>query len=172
MVTQPEVITQVVRLKGVVFEELSAEFQRLLLAAKKALPRSYSPNSQFRVGAAVLTTRGRVISGTNAENASYGDSICAERNALNHANDDGYGAEVEAIAIVASHADGPTHEITSPCGACRQVMHEYAWRSGREGGLAVILATTNFDKIAITTSDELLPFPFGPKDLIAVTPAA
>lgn len=93
---------------------------RLIAAARKARERSYSPYSGFAVGAALLGVSGRVYTAANVENASFGLSICAERAALFRAVTEGE-REFQAIAISAS---GP--RPTPPCGACRQVMHEFA----------------------------------------------
>jgi cytidine deaminase len=91
----------------------------LLRAACDARLRSHSPYSRFRVGAALLCRDGRIVTGTNVENASYGLSICAERAAVCRAVAEG-ARDFVAIAIC---ADGRTP--TPPCGACRQVLVEF-----------------------------------------------
>ncbi len=97
----------------------------LLAAARAAATASYSPYSHFRVGAAVRAG-GRVFSGCNVENASYGLTICAERNAIFAAVAAGH-HRIEAIALACVDA-GPEAPAGSlmPCGACRQVMAEFA----------------------------------------------
>ncbi len=103
----------------------------LLGEAELAREMAYAPYSGFAVGAALLAADGRVIHGCNVENASFGLSICAERNALWKAVSEGV-REFVAVAVTA----GPRHGA-SPCGACRQVLHEFAprlwvvWRAGR-----------------------------------------
>ena len=92
---------------------------RLLTAATAARLQAYAPYSNFQVGAALLAKDGRVFTGCNVENLSYGLTICAERNAVFAAIAAGV-REFEAIAIVAD-----TREAISPCGACRQVMAEF-----------------------------------------------
>lgn len=149
--------------KRVSFEELFDEEQRLLKAARKTLKKSYSPYSDFLVGAAVLTTKNEIITGTNFETAA-GESICAERVALSRANAEGYGDRCKTIAVIARGRDSPTTKVTAPCGSCRQMIWEVAQRSG-DGNFKIILSTTRFDKIVVTTIDELLPLAFGPKDL-------
>jgi len=92
----------------------------LLAAAKAASARAYCPYSHFAVGAAVQTADGRVFSGCNVENASYGLAICAERNAVFHAIAAG-ARDIVAVAVYT-----PTPAFTTPCGACRQVLFELA----------------------------------------------
>ena len=93
---------------------------QLIDAAFRAREQAHATFSGFRVGAALLTARGRVISGANVESASYGLTCCAERVALFKALTDGE-HDFVAIAVVAEMAGGPT-----PCGACRQLLAEYA----------------------------------------------
>jgi cytidine deaminase len=92
----------------------------LLKTAARAARNAYAPYSHFHVGAAIVSEDGRVFSGCNVENASYGLTICAERNAMAAAVSAGI-RRISAIAIV---ADGTTPEF--PCGACRQVLAEFA----------------------------------------------
>lgn len=92
---------------------------QIIAKAKEAASRAYAPYSQFSVGAAVLTTDGRIFHGCNVENISFGLTICAERNAIFSAIANGC-REFEKIAIVAD-----TEEPISPCGACRQVLAEF-----------------------------------------------
>jgi cytidine deaminase len=100
--------------------------QQLLAAARRAQKRAYAPYSKFPVGAALLTASGKVYTGCNVENASYGLTICAERVAITKAVSEGE-KKFRAIAIVA-----PSRYL-SPCGACRQVLAEF-------GDLTVITA--------------------------------
>lgn len=93
--------------------------QQLIKSAKKALRNSYSPYSKFRVGAAIATFDGEIITGCNVENVSFGLSICAERVALFKAISEGY-QKFEAIAVVSNK-----RECIYPCGACRQVLSEF-----------------------------------------------
>ena len=89
-------------------------------AARQAASRAYSPYSSFPVGAALVTKSGRVFTGCNVENASYGLTICAERTAIFKAISEGE-CDFERIIIYT-----PTAGFTGPCGACRQVMAEFA----------------------------------------------
>ena len=129
--------------------------EELILKAIEARELSYSPYSKFKVGAAVLTSDGEVYLGTNIENASFGLSMCAERNALFNAYCHGINQEeIEALAIVAD-----TVLPVSPCGACRQVISELFPRDK-----PIYLANLNCD-IKITNVDELLPYSFDSSDL-------
>ena len=92
----------------------------LLEQAEAAFSHAYAPYSNFRVGAAVLTKDGHVYTGCNVENISFGLTSCAERNAIFSAIAHRGRIEIEAIAVVTEHKDGGT-----PCGACRQVIHEF-----------------------------------------------
>lgn len=96
------------------------EQARLIRAALAARKHSVAPYSKFRVGAALLTRGGKIITGANVESASYGLTCCAERIALFKALTQGKKG-FRAIAVVADMAGGPT-----PCGACRQLLVEYA----------------------------------------------
>jgi cytidine deaminase len=92
----------------------------LVLAAAKARERAVAPYSKFKVGAALLTKRGEIFTGANVESASYGLTCCAERVALFHALTSGQ-RDFVAVAVVARAPGGPM-----PCGACRQLLAEYA----------------------------------------------
>jgi len=95
--------------------------ERLIRAARRAMKNAYAPFSNFRVGAAVLTSKGEVFVGCNVENSSYGMTNCAERTAIFAAvAKSGPKLKVRAVAVV-NDQDVPC----SPCGACRQVIYEF-----------------------------------------------
>ena len=96
------------------------EISNLIAAALKARKGAVAPHSRFKVGAALMTTQGDVITGANVESASYGMTCCAERVALFKALTEGR-RDFKAIAVVARMDGGAT-----PCGACRQLLAEYA----------------------------------------------
>jgi cytidine deaminase len=98
----------------------AAQMKRLLLAARRARTMAYAPYSAFAVGASVLTQSGRVFSGCNVENATFGATLCAERSAVAAMVTAGHQAPV-ACAVV-SGAPQPV----APCGICRQVLVEFA----------------------------------------------
>jgi cytidine deaminase len=119
----------------------------LVAAARAGREHAVAPYSNFKVGAALRTKSGRIYTGCNVENASYGLTICAERVALLKALSEGE-REFTMIAVVADAATP-----TAPCGPCRQLLWEYC------GDIHVVLA--NPQRIARTHRlSELLPFPF------------
>ncbi len=99
---------------------MKIDSRKLVAAAARAREGSVSPHSRFKVGAALLTPSGEIIGGANVESASYGLTCCAERVALFKALTDGK-KDFVAVAVVARCAGGPM-----PCGACRQLLAEYA----------------------------------------------
>lgn len=120
----------------------------LIDKALEALPNAYAPYSGYKVGAALLTAEGQVFTGVNVENASYGLTICAERNALFAAISNGC-CNFVTLAVVAYGSTAPV-----PCGACRQVLSEFC------GGLSIIIGDR--EKHYFKTSlQELFPQPFG-----------
>lgn len=127
---------------------LLSEHEALLSAAHGVREQAYAPYSKFKVGAALDTGDGQVFLGANVENASYGLTICAERSAVSAAVAAGY-RNFEAIAIA-----GPDGAVTSPCGACRQVLIEF-------NPEMTVIFTTPHGPVA-TTAAELLPHSFGP----------
>jgi len=102
---------------------IRATKHRLILAADQARKRAVAPYSRFKVGAALLTDSGKIFAGVNVESASYGLTCCAERVALFNALTGG-AKKLIAIAVVARTPGGPM-----PCGACRQLLAEYAPRA-------------------------------------------
>ena len=125
------------------------DYKELLEKAKEVSKNSYSPYSHFPVGACVLMESGKTYVGTNVENASYGGTICAERNAILNAIANGE-RKLEAVAIYS-----PKMKRCAPCGLCRQVMDEFRSKKGVD----IILEDDNGD-IEIHTLDELLPMSF------------
>ena len=132
--------------------DTEADYATLLAAAREASARAYAPYSRFHVGAAVLADDGRVFTGANVENASYGLTSCAERNAIFAA----VFAGVRHIVAVAIHT--PTGSPVSPCGACRQVINEF-------GADTVVVSCCDGEAERRWTIGELLPGAFGPRDL-------
>jgi cytidine deaminase len=100
----------------------TAEQEKLIEVAIKGMERAYAPYSQFKVGAAILTSTGEIFPGCNIENASYGLSICAERNAIANAI---IGSQKDTMTIKAMAVANSQNVPCSPCGACRQVIWEF-----------------------------------------------
>jgi cytidine deaminase len=127
----------------------SSQLDELLNVARHAAKSAYSPYSKFRVGAAV-SAGGKTYVGCNVENASYGLTICAERVAIFSAIADG-NKVIDMLAVSCVDAK-PTDEknLKMPCGACRQVLEEFA-----SNGARIIV-----DGVGEFTKDELLPVPF------------
>ncbi len=129
-----------------------AQLKRLKAAAKAAAGRAYAPYSKFHVGAAVLTESGKIFSGCNVENASYGLCNCAERTAIFTA----VAARERKLKCVVVYT--PTPEATAPCGACRQVIYEFGPKA------RVISYCASRDQIDARIT-ALLPAAFGPDNL-------
>jgi cytidine deaminase len=100
----------------------TAEQNQLIEVATQGMERAYAPYSKFKVGAAVLTATGEIFPGCNIENASYGLSICAERNAIANAI---IGSQKDTITVKAIAVANSQNIPCSPCGACRQVIWEF-----------------------------------------------
>jgi cytidine deaminase len=129
-------------------------YQDIIDRAFKACENAYAPYSNYSVGACVLTKDNKYFIGANIENASYGLTNCAERNAIFQAYSNGYRKEdIKAIAIVSK---GKT--LATPCGACRQVLVELINKD-----TPIVLSNGEIEKV--TNIEELLPMSFTKEDL-------
>lgn len=133
--------------------------EKLIDIAIEQLEFSYTPYSNFKVGAALLTRSGEIYTGCNIENASYTPTNCAERTAFFKAVSEGV-REFRAICIVGGK-DGKLTEYTAPCGVCRQVMMEFC----NPKTFQIILAVDK-ERYEIYTLEELMPLGFGPLNLV------
>ncbi len=124
----------------------------LMRLARQARRRAFAPFSRFKVGAALRTRSGEVVTGCNVENASYGLTLCAERVAVFKAVSEGIRG-FEAIAVVAD-----SRRLTPPCGPCRQILWEFC------GDITVHMADLHGRTRTMRLS-ELLPFPFDRSNL-------
>jgi len=106
-------------------KELSAEIQDLMNQAVEIRKKAYAPYSQFRVGAALLLDNGKIILGSNQENAAYPSGLCAERVAIFHAGSVYPEAKILKMAITAASDNNQTQAPIPPCGSCRQSIAEY-----------------------------------------------
>lgn len=127
---------------------MNYDYNLLMNTAKEASKMSYSPFSRFAVGAAVLAKSGKVYSGCNVENSSFGMTICAERCAIFKAISEGE-KEILAVAIYSPNADD-----CNPCGACRQVMYEF------QGDDEIDVVTESMSELVIRKLGIYLPFGF------------
>ncbi|MCX6330015.1 MAG: cytidine deaminase [Bacteroidia bacterium] len=143
-------------------EELDAADRELLNAAKKVVMNAYAPYSQFKVGAAVRLESGKIVLGTNVENAAFPSGICAERSALSNASSNYPGDKPVALAIAALNESGLTTDPVSPCGNCRQVIAEEEYRNGNN--IRIILKGKNKIRM-IEKGGDLLPLQFNMKNL-------
>ena len=121
--------------------------ETVVAAAREARLRAIAPYSHFLVGAALVTDDGRIITGCNVENASYGLTMCAERVALLKALSEGHRAFTQCVVV--ADTDTPT----PPCGPCRQLLWEYC------GDIPVVMANTSRVTAELRMKD-LLPLPF------------
>jgi cytidine deaminase len=136
------------------------DYKELVKMALEAREMSYSPYSNFKVGAALLTKNGKVYKGCNIENAAYSPGNCAERTAIFKAVSEGE-KDFAAIAIVGGPADNGELTICPPCGVCRQVINEFVDCEEFD----IILGTNKPEDMKVYKLKELLPLGFGPGDL-------
>ncbi len=133
--------------------------EKLIDTTIEQLKFSYTPYSNFKVGAALLTKSGKIYTGCNIENASYTPTNCAERTAFFKAVSEGV-RDFQAICIVGGK-DGKLTGYTAPCGVCRQVMMEFC----NPKTFQIILAVDK-ERYEIYTLEELMPLGFGPLNLV------
>lgn len=133
--------------------------EKLIDTAIEQLKFSYTPYSNFKVGAALLAKNGEIFTGCNIENASYTPTNCAERTAFFKAVSEGV-RDFQAICIVGGK-NGKLTEYTAPCGVCRQVMMEFC----NPKTFQIILAVDK-ERYEIYTLEELMPLGFGPLNLV------
>lgn len=147
---------------------LTPEQDKALDAAILALEQSYSPYSGFCVGACVVLDDDTFVTGANVENASYGATICAERSAVVRANAECGKRLFKGIAITGkprSKENDEWHELTAPCGVCRQVLFEMTDLSEIVRDPWVVLGTPSKGNVKVTSVRCLLPDSFGPSSL-------
>ncbi len=135
---------------------IDVSIEALVVAARETANFAYAPYSRYRVGAALLTASGEIVVGANVENSSYGLSNCAERSAVFVARAAGLVDPRDAkLAAVAIH--GPAGQMPWPCGACRQVLHEF-------GDAGTVVLVDGSEGTVRTTLGELLPRAFRMED--------
>lgn len=135
--------------------------RELIAAARTAAEQSYSPYSQYAVGAALRFADGSVVTGTNIENASYGLALCAETVAVAKAMAGGVRGGLVKVAVVGPEGKGSGAPIT-PCGRCRQVLNELAQLGGTDPEVLCVGGA----EVRRVKLSELLPHAFGPAALV------
>ena len=133
--------------------------EELIALAREAAAKAYAPYSNFRVGCAVESVDGDVVTGANMENACYRLGVCAEQSALTAAQQK-FGLDKVARIAVAGGSGGM---VCTPCGGCRQAILEAAQLSGRD--VEILCGSDDGSAIERHTIGELLPFGFGPANL-------
>jgi cytidine deaminase len=143
-------------------EELNPADRELLISAREAAKNAYAPYSHFQVGAAVRLESGKIVPGTNVENAAFPSGICAERSALTNAFSNHPGDIPVGLAVAAITNSVLLDDPVPPCGNCRQVIAEEESRNGRN--IRIILGGMNKIQI-IDKGEDLLPLTFNKNNL-------
>jgi len=144
-------------------EELSKDIQDLMNQAVEIRKKAYAPYSQFRVGAALLLDNGKVILGSNQENAAYPSGLCAERVAIFHAGSVYPEAKILKMAITAASDNNQTKAPIPPCGSCRQSIAEYEIK--QETPIEIYFMGEIGEVYKSASLKNLLPFMFDKKFL-------
>jgi cytidine deaminase len=139
-------------------DELSKEDQKLLAEARDVTAKAYAPYSDFYVGAAAKLTNGKLVLGTNQENASFPVGICAERVLLSSISSFYPGTPIETMAISYQNKVVKSDHPISPCGMCRQSLQEFEGRMGKP--VRLILAGMEGKVYIIDSASSLLPLAF------------
>ena len=144
-------------------DELPAKYKSLMLEAHDAAKTAYAPYSDFHVGAAVLLSNGKIVKGSNQENAAYPSGLCAERVAVFASSVQYPNVKIEAIAVTAMPGNKEEPVMASPCGACRQVMVEYEHIYHQD--IRFIMYGSMNKIIVLDSIKVLLPFSFNSDQL-------
>lgn len=144
-------------------QELSTEIQDLMNQAVEIRKKAYAPYSQFRVGAALLLDNGKIVLGSNQENAAYPSGLCAERVAIFHAGSVYPEAKILKIAITAASDTNQTTAPIPPCGSCRQSIAEYEIK--QETPIEIFFMGEIGEVYKSASLKNLLPFMFDKKFL-------
>ena len=144
-------------------DELTNEDAKLVEAARKITEKAYAPYSNFLVGAVALLPNGETVAGTNQENASYPVGICAERVLLSSASMLHTDVPIDTMAVSYHNLNGDSSKPVSPCGMCRQALHEYEDRTGQP--IRLILSGMNGKILILKSASLLLPMSFGGDDM-------
>lgn len=154
------IVTKILEFDNI--EDIDLDDRELIIAAKESCVNAYAPYSMFRVGAAIRLDDGKIVLGTNIENAAFPSGICAERSALYAAASNYPFNKPITLAIAAMNEEGFTFEPPSPCGNCRQVIAEEEFRNNKP--LKIILIGKN-KILVIEKGGDLLPLQFNRNSL-------
>lgn len=144
-------------------EELTEDDSKLLKAARLVTANAYAPYSNFQVGAVALLQNGQTIEGTNQENASFPVGVCAERTLLGAAAMIHKDIPILTMAIAYHNLQGTSNRPVSPCGMCRQAIHEYEQRTYQP--MRLILSGMEGEVYIIDNASQLLPLSFDGAEL-------
>ena len=144
-------------------KSLEAADALLLKAAYEATGDAYAPYSEFRVGVALRLVNGKILAGSNQENASFPAGICAERVTLSAASAAYPGIAIIDLALTYVNESATSNRPISPCGICRQTLAEYEQRFGRS--IRLILGGISGEIYIINRATDLLPFAFNSREL-------
>lgn len=144
-------------------DELPDEDSLLLDEAKRATRHAYAPYSRFRVAAVARLANGKIIAGTNQENASYPAGICAERVLLSSVSSQYPGIAIETIAVTYVNENGESSHPIAPCGICRQSLQEYEHRL--KNPIRLILGGITGKVFIIPKASSLMPLAFTGNEL-------
>ena len=145
------------------YEECTEIEKKLIDAAKHATSNAYAPYSHFSVGASLLLENGKIITGSNQENAAYPSGLCAERTAVFYANAQYPDQKIEAMAVAAFYNGEFTNDIISPCGSCRQVLLEVESRF--DSHVKIMLFNSPNEVYVAESMSSLMPLSFTKKAL-------
>jgi len=147
--------------------DLERSDRELMELAEESIKNAYAAYSQYRVGAALKLSNGKVFTGNNQENAAYPSGLCAERVAIFYAKAQYPDEKVEAIAISARAEHFCIEDAVAPCGACRQAMAEYENQQGNP--IRVVMKGEKGPVLAVTSIKDLLPLMFHAEELKRTT---
>ena len=154
--------TNFVNVSDINLKITAEQWSALSAAAKVAYSKAYAPYSNFNVGAAALTSSNEIVQGCNVENASYGLTVCAERNCIAHgiiSNESGHKG-TSRIKFSALVIYTEQEKLTPPCGACRQVISEFFAKETQ------IMAVNHLNKQQLWTVGQIIPDAFTPDNLL------
>jgi cytidine deaminase len=143
--------------------ELDSSASQVLQSARQATQTAYAPYSHFHVGAAILLENGKIIQGSNQENAAYPSGLCAERTAIFATGAHYPDQKIVMIAVTAKRKDSPVFVPANPCGACRQVLSEY--ENKQKQPIKVIMEAENGKIYMCDSINMLLPLKFSSENL-------